>query len=542
MKRKSVKRLMALLLMSAMVLGCGACGGKTEEPAKEEAAAPEKEDTQDAGTEETAPETPEAGETGEEELPYVELKLYAIADAPNNTDLAKQYWDELNATLKEELNCTIDYTYAAGNDYKNNYALAIASGEKYDLIQAAPGWLDYQSYAAKNAFMPLDDLLPEYAPYLWETIPQSTWDAASVNGKIYAVPGLDTGVTACTFVYREDLRKKHNLPEIDSMDAIEAYLQGIKDNEPGMLPSDDYQCQVYGTSWIYNTPYIGIDEIHDRLFNFVYDPRNGKVLSVIETPEYKDFMYKMKDWADRGFWSSSVLSSTNWGVMQVLNGAAAASFNEQLPGYNFHATQVEQEHGDEGWELGFYMYFEGNPDSVVSGSTTGGMAAVTAGAENPERALMFLDYAQQHEELWDFLNYGMEGINYNLTPDGNLDTSSIEEGASFNYFPSSFLGNANFKKRQGNEWSEYDTMMEKINNKLVPDIFEGFVLDKSSFETEYTALYNVQSEYGYPLQAGLVKDVDAAYEQYLAEAKAAGLDMVREEVEKQVNEWLASRP
>ena len=88
---------------------------------------------------------------------------------------------------------------------------------------------------------------------------------------------------------------------------------------------------------------------------------------------------------------------------------------------------------------------------------------------------------------------------------------------------------------------KYDTMMEKINNKLVPDIFEGFVLDKSSFETEYTALYNVQSEYGYPLQAGLVNDVDAAYEKYLSAAKAAGLDTVKEEVTKQVNAWLESK-
>lgn len=101
---------------------------------------------------------------GEQALDYVELQMYAIADAPNNTDLAKQYWEQLNTRLKEELNCTINYTYAAGNDYKNNYALAIASGEKYDLMQAAPGWLDYQTYAAKNAFMPLDDLLPQYAP------------------------------------------------------------------------------------------------------------------------------------------------------------------------------------------------------------------------------------------------------------------------------------------------------------------------------------------------------------------------------------------
>ena len=93
---------------------------------------------------------------------------------------------------------------------------------------------------------------------------------------------------------------------------------------------------------------------------------------------------------------------------RVLNGAAAASFNEQLPGYNFHAAQVEKEHGDEGWELGFYMYFEGNPDSVLTGSTTSNMTAVAANAQNPERALMVLDYIQQHEDLWDFLTYGID--------------------------------------------------------------------------------------------------------------------------------------
>ena len=116
MKRKSVKKLMAMLLLSAMVLGSAACGAK-QEPAKEETQEPAKEETGESAKEEAQP---DAGETAKEELPYVELKLYAIADAPNNTDLAKQYWEELNATLKEELNCTIDYTYAAGNDYKNN--------------------------------------------------------------------------------------------------------------------------------------------------------------------------------------------------------------------------------------------------------------------------------------------------------------------------------------------------------------------------------------------------------------------------------------
>lgn len=475
------------------------------------------------------------------DLDYVELKMFAICDAPTDTDLAKQYWEQLNERLKEELNCTIDFTYAAGNDYRNNYALAITSGEKYDLMMAAAGWLDYQAYSMKHAFTDLTGLIPEYAPYLWENVPDSAWEAVTVDGSIYAVPNLKMSMTIPTFVYREDLRKKYDLPEIDSMEAVETYLQGIKDNEPTLLPSNDYQCQVYGASWIHNTKYIGIDEIHDKLYNFVYDPDTGEVLTVFDTPEYKDYMYKMKDWADRGFWPSSVLASTNWGVMEVLNGAAAASFNEQLPNYNYHATQVEQEHGDEGWELGYYMYFEGNPDAFLDGTRTDNMVAVAATAEHPERALMVLDYIHQHEDLWDFLTYGMEGINYNLTEDGNVDVTNIAEGANFDYFPSRLIENASLEKRKGNEWKDYDVMMQKINDRIQQNPFDGFVLDKSEIEAEYTALFNVQSEYGYPLQAGLVNDVDSALEQYQQAAKAAGLDKVKEEVTRQAKEWLASK-
>ena len=529
-----MRKLIVIGLAASLMIGLAACAQTPAAPAAPAAAGNEAAAEE---TQEEAPAAEAAQDTGEK--PFVTLKMYAIADAPNNTDLSKEYWDVLNERLKEELNINIEYTYAAGNDYKNNYALAVASGEKYDLMMSANGWLDYTTYASKNAFLALDDLLPEYAPYIWEKIPKESWDATRVNGKIYAVPNLDMNVTACTFVYREDLRKKYDLPEIDSMEAVEAYLQGIKDNEPGIMPSDDYQCQVYGTSWIYQTPYIGIDEIHDRLFNFVYDPRDGEVKSVIETPEYKEYMYKMKDWADRGFWPSDVLASTNWGVMQVLSGAAASSFNEQLPGYNFHATQVATEHADEGWELGFYMYFEGNPDASLTYSALGNMFSIMAKAEHPDRALEFIDYVQQNQDLWDLITYGLEGKNFDFTEDGKVDVSNIAEGASFNYFPSNLVGNAEFKRAKSDSWVNYDEMMEKIKGQAQQDLFDGFVLDKSEIEVEYTALNDVQSEFGYPLQAGLVTDVDAAYEQYLQAAKAAGLDKVKEAVAAQVAEFLA---
>ena len=135
--------------------------------------------------------------------------------------------------------------------------------------------------------------------------------------------------------------------------------------------------------------------------------------------------------------------------------------------------------------------------------------------------------------------HGLEGKNFEFTEDGKVDVSNIADGASYNYFPINPVGNANFKRAKSDSWVNYDEMMDKINGQAVQDLFDGFVLDKSEIEVEYTALNDVQSEYGYPLQAGLVEDVDAAYEQYLQAAKAAGLDKVREAVAAQVEEFLA---
>lgn len=65
-----------------------------------------------------------------------------------------------------------------------------ASGEIPDVVQAS----SYTDAALANAvaegvFMPLEDLIPEYAPHLWETIPQETWEALRYDdGHIYGLP------------------------------------------------------------------------------------------------------------------------------------------------------------------------------------------------------------------------------------------------------------------------------------------------------------------------------------------------------------------
>lgn len=475
-----------------------------------------------------------------EDLPYVELRVFAIADAPRNADLAAQYYEKLNAMLLEKLNCTIKYDYAAGNDYQNNYQLVMASGEKYDLIHSGR-WLNFSVNALKGAFMPLEDLLPEYAPFIYSQVGPEIWEAAKIEGHIYGVPSTWFEWSECSFFYRLDLVEKYGLEKPRDFETIAAYLQAVKDNEPDMLPSDDYQSQVYGTMFIPNTKYQIVDTMGDRHSNFVIDPSNPRqVLSTIELPEYKEFMYMMKDWADRGFWPRSVLSSLEWGVFSVLSGKAAGSFNGQFNNYGWMVPANEK--ANPGWKLDYFTYAMGNPDAaLLAPSQTGGGLSVTRNADNPERALMLIDLVHQDQELYDLVRYGMEGINYTLV-DGVVDTSEIDISIyGFNYFPGSLFASRILERAKTSDWSEAPERVAAMEAHAITNLLDGFTFDTSNIEAEYTALNQVRIEYAFPLQAGLVDDVDAAYETLLQRSKAAGLEACRVEVERMVNEFLDSR-
>lgn len=534
------KKITALLLTTAMAVstlaGCGSSGG-SDAPAESSGTAAEE--TPAAEDDGEAP----AAEGAEQEAPAadidisekVELRMFSISNAPQNQELEENFWNDLNSQLTEKLNCTIVKEYAAGTNYENNYQLAMASGEKYDMLQSG-SWLDYTGHASKGAFLPLEDLLPVYAPDIWEMIPEERWEEVKVNGHIFGIPNIsqDPDTQTC-FMFREDLRKKYNCPEITDFESIATYLQAIKDNEPELLPDDDRQAQVYGTMFIPSTKYRILDVMGDMHSNFVVDPADPrKVLATAKLDEFKPFMEMMKDWSDRGFWPKSVLSQNNWGVMSVVDGKAAASFNGQFPGYSYQAEQLARE--NPGWEIDYFLFNNLNDDSVVLQSpATSNMMSISRTAENPERALMVANLLMTDEKMNQFVTYGYEGVNYELV-DGKRDTSNINMDTNmFDNFPSSLVGNTTFKIDDINKYKKYDEFMADLESRYQPDPLAGFVLDVSTVEAQYNAINQVRIEFGFPLMAGLVDDADAAYDDYIKRLDDAGLEEVRAEFEKQLN-------
>ena len=473
---------------------------------------------------------------------YVTLNMFAIADAPLNQQKADAYYKTLNEYLKEKLNCGINYVYASGNDYTNNYMLSMASGEKYDLVHAA-NWLSYTTYAGKGAFMPLDDLIPEYAPYMWAQAADK-WDSIRVNGKIYGVPTLRGDRVEMSFLYREDLRKKYNCPEITSMEAIEAYLKAIKENEPELLPSDDTQAMVYGNTFIPLNKYQIVDTMGGKNSNFVIDPANPRVLlNTIELPEYKEYMHTMKRFYDNGYWPKDQLSRNGWGVMSVTNGKSAASFVGQFWNYAYLIPQTEQEHP--GWELGYAPYCLMNPEESVvpAADPTGSMLAVSRTAENAERALMLIDLVHQDEALWRLMNYGIEDVHYSVTADGKIDESLLADPVydKFNYFPGTLFDDPKFYCSKADEWDGQAALQKQIEALVKPNVLEGFVIDYTNIEVEYALLNEVRTTVGNPLAVGSVDDVDGYYASYVQQSVNAGLQVCHDEIERQLNAFLDAK-
>ncbi len=521
--KKAIALLLAVMLTACLFAGCNNTTSSSDPKAP----------TSDTSNGQTS--TPASEPVDEAISERVELRLFAIDNSPNDEKLSEEFWEILNGILLDRLNCTIKYEYVEGNDPTGQYEMALASNQDYDLMHASAGF-NYTSVAARGAFMDITDLLPTYAPDLYNLVTPERWEEAKVNGRIYGVPNLGKLYTSHCFMYREDLRKKYNCEPITDLDTMGAYLQAIVDNEPGLIPTDDQAGPLFRRAFQYTNNYA----LLDNSMNFVIDPTDPrKVLNAYEQPDYLEYLKLAKEWFDNGYWTSNVLSSKEWGVNSVINGKAAASFTQQFPWYAWHPNYIES--NNPGWEIKYFQFISLSDDAFIAAKpATENMLAVAQNAKNPERALMVLNLIQTDEELWRLCTYGLEGKNYELTEDGKIDTTKFGDDARFNYFPVDLITNANFELTPVDQWDEYDELYDVILDHAQDTYpLNAFAPNTTgAIEPLYTAINQIRVEYAYPLQAGMIDDVEAGYEDLIKRLNDAGIEEVRLELERQVNEYL----
>jgi putative aldouronate transport system substrate-binding protein len=253
-------------------------------------------------------------------------------------------------------------------------------------------------------------------------------------------------------------------------------------------------------------------------------------------------MKMFKVWADKGFWSRSALSAKN-DPTSFPNGKAVVVMAGQNPNkFGKDTDIVLGAHAD--WKVGFIPYAVADGVAVPAHATQNGYG-IPISSKNPERALMFFQKLLLDKTYHDLTQYGILGTHYNETAEGYYEgigdpskTGFGREGMNgwgwrnpnFMLFPKSF----DVVKKV---FADMDVIANKQPDYKGINIGGGFAEDYTSYQSERAALGTVLTQYLAPLEAGLVKDVDAAVKTFMDKANAAGLEKIQAEYTKQWTDY-----
>ncbi|MDR6554854.1 extracellular solute-binding protein [Paenibacillus qinlingensis] len=131
--------------------------------------------------------------------------------------------------LEKKTNTDLDIVTLPHAQYADQLTLKFASGDFPDVYQSWSG--PDSDLVASGKVLELNALIDKYGPNLKKNIPQASWDAVSVNGKILAIPQPIAFSGAVTYV-RKDWLDKLGLQVPKTSDELMTVLKAFRDKDP----------------------------------------------------------------------------------------------------------------------------------------------------------------------------------------------------------------------------------------------------------------------------------------------------------------------
>ncbi|MCR4586798.1 MAG: ABC transporter substrate-binding protein [Lachnospiraceae bacterium] len=516
------KKLLSVLLASAMTMSLLAGCGSTETAAPADTSSEPAATTTDAAPADTSTDTAAADTTASGDA--VTINLYRCSFNVANPDSAQvqKVQDAINAYIADKINVQIVLTDIGSGEYVDKANLALANNE-INLLWTA-SWeatIGTNDLVPKNAVYDITDLLA--GSDLYNSMDAGQWEATKYDGKNYFIPVYKDNVEGYDFMFRQDLIDKHgwDITTVKTLADLEPMLADAKAD--GLK----YPLLTQKTAMFYRWYIDKFDFFTaDSATNFfAVDRATNSVIDTIQTPEYAEFCKLMGDWAEKGYISEDeVTKTTNDQTTQSQDWAI--SWWTDIP-VNDEADARYGQDVTMQPATGRYAH---------STSALGSCYCVTANC-TPEQAQACIDFMgllYTDATLADIYTFGIEGEDFTYNADHQVEQTSEKYNHSMWESAS-----ATIVTPLANEPANKADLYKDFNGGANTSCAAGFRFDKSPVEAQYTACANLFEQYGFVLENGGVPaaDVDAYIEQYQADLDAAGYQDVLAEFQKQYDAW-----
>lgn len=507
MKNKKANRMMAVsmaaLVAASMLAGCGSS------PSKSKSSADTKKTAETIKTKD--------GKT------VIRIVRPTQNIAQSDEEEVQKVQDAINKYLNDKTDVQVKIKEIPGGEYVDKVNLALANNE-IDLFWTASweGAISCDSLYKGNGAKDLTEIIKNSD--LYKTMPEDVWKASSYDEKNYFVPVYKEIAEGYDLMFRKDLVDKFNwdLSKVKELKDIEPMLQDCLDDgvEAPLLTQAtpfEYKFFMDKYAWPASDAYVGIDRETDE------------VVSVFETPEYKEYVTMMSEWGQKGYIKegdatnsnpTNALQSQYWGI----------SWWTDVPNNDSASTRYNQD-----VEM---VHMTGN--YIDSNTTLGSCYAVssTASDDTAKASVEFLNLLYSDKELADLYTYGIEGTDYDRDEDGKI----VKKGDLYNHSAWESCSVMNVSLEAG-EPDDKVELYKKFNDEAKVSNTLGFRFDTTPVEAQLSAVNNVHSQYGAVLENGgfAPDEVDDVLEKYKEAMDEAGYQEVLKELTTQYDNWKASK-
>ena len=507
---KRLNKVLAFGMAGAMALSLAACGGTTS-----------------SGSTSGTTGTGEVASTSDGEV--VNLKWVMVGNGqPSNYDA---WLEQINPYLEDKIGVNIDVQVVSWDAWDQRRSAIVNTAGEYDILFTNTN--TYTNDVGIGAFLDITDLLQEYAPDLWASIPADYWDACRVNGQIYAVPTMKDSSISQYVVWDKAAMEAAGYDGSTMKDLTDPELtaalssQGLKD----YLAENNYDDTAWPLSssaatyltFQYDTMGAGLIAMGVR-----YDDTEGKVVSIFEQPDIVKYLDLLREWYNDGIINADANvkgEDNSYKPAAVAQGWPKAAVTTWGPNMGVEAVAYK-------W----------GPTIISNDSVRGSLNCISNNCEHPDKALEFLQLVNTDSYVRDLLYYGVQGDNWDYTDDtkewvhkNNADwtMAGYTQGSFFTVTPTDDF-----------DFNQYDEVA-KLNEEAEPSVLLGFSMDTTPVADQLAQCIAIAESYKSELLTGACGQFDTPEEmvdEMVAEMNQVGFQEIMAEAQRQVDEFLAANP
>ena len=477
-----------------------------------------------------------------------EVTLVIAIPAAEQKDTVKVV-DAINEKLKDLLPNT-----------KVKFLMDASMAEKWPLWMSTQKPIDiaHSGYVAvleeevsKKSYQGLNELVKNYAPNI-QKLQSEYWysyDNATIQGELYAIPNIQYHVnnSAALKIFKEaipyiDMQALKN--EAWSSDKTSEKFWSILTEGLEKAESNGVSCQSIASLTLINIAKRGYNFIGGENSSFCYDNSDsGKILDFYASDEFAYFCDFMKNAAQKGWVSKDILTG-QWS--DKLYGTKGSYINADLDTGIVAGGETETTD----------TLLMDDPDSkkvVTSIGENKSYWAIPFTSEHPARAMQFLDLinSEKGKDIVNLMAYGIEGEHYEVldAEKGNIKAFEYngQGSASVSYgLPNWMVANM----MQGlynvapytdaNKEYAKKVYLEDYNN-MEKHVLYGCNFDLTSVNSKLNQIIKNNVEYVESIYSGVVADADKKKTELSDKNKNAGYEDVLKELQKQADEYIASK-